>query len=341
VTVHLSERFSALLQEHRQGASESEIAKAVLKLSDFYATHPGAPTPWEEPSTALAYLNYFLPLNYARLQGTFNELKRFVPADQIAEVWDFGSGSGATHQALEDQTWLGGVDLVCVERSHKAIEKHRALIDKSFRFRAQFGAPSRAPRSRSLAVFSYSFLEMVASLPDLKRFDHVLILEPSTRETSRQLMSFRDEAMEMGFQILAPCTHLQACPLLVESERDFCHQRVEFAAPEWWRAMEQHLPMQNRTLTYSYLLLSRTVAPLNKWQARVIGDSLEERGKTRQMICRGPKREFISWLHRHGKPERIPHGALLVDVSASEPKSNELRVPAQTQLAWEDEVMDH
>jgi len=76
--------------------------------------------------------------------------------------------------------------------------------------------------------------------------------------------------------------------------------------------LEALLPMKNRTLTYSYLLLSREIQD-QTWRgaARVIGDTLEENGKTRQLICRGAKREFLSWLHRHGPAPRIPHGALI------------------------------
>jgi len=44
------------------------------------------------------------------------------------------------------------------------------------------------------------------------------------------------------------------------------------------------------------------------------------------MICRGPAREFISWLKRNGKPPRIPHGALVRGIENCQLKGNELRV---------------
>src|SRR5262249_41465244 len=105
-----------------------------------------------------------------------------------------------------------------------------------------------------------------------------------------------------------------------------CHQRIAFSPPDWFSAIEAHLPMKNRTLTYSYLLASRTVTD-QKWRGatRVIGDTLPENGKTRQMICRGPKREFLSWLHKAGPVPQIPHGALVNGVDESEVKGGELR----------------
>jgi len=95
------------------------------------------------------------------------------------------------------------------------------------------------------------------------------------------------------------------------------------------------LPMKNHTLTYSYLLMSRSVKD-TKWRgaARVIGDTLPENGKTRQMICRGPQREFVSWLHRYGEPPHIPHGALVSGTENCETKGQELRAKPDT-LKWD------
>jgi ribosomal protein RSM22 (predicted rRNA methylase) len=176
---------------------------------------------------------------------------------------------------------------------------------------------------------------MQMRLPKLEQFDHLLILEPSTRECGRKLMEWRARFLAQGFQALAPCTHAEACPLLTHSNRDWCHQRTAFEAPDWWLALEERLPMKNRTLTYSYLLMSRTVSD-QKWRGttRVIGDTLEERGKTRQMICRGPQREFLSWLHKHGEPPRIPHGALLHGIETCQPKGGELRAGPESTLTW-------
>ncbi len=164
-------------------------------------------------------------------------------------------------------------------------------------------------------------------LPDLRQFDHWLILEPSTRERGRALMEWRSKFIAEGFEALAPCTHAEACPLLVNSPRDWCHMRFHFDGPAWWREIENHLPMKNNTLTYSYLLASRTARdPRYRGAIRVIGDTLPEKGKTRQMICRGPEREFFSWLHKNGEPPSIPHGALVRDPGPFEVKGGELRI---------------
>lgn len=346
MTQTLSPRFDRLLRSALAAADGRDLATDILFLSDFYLSNPGAPTPWQESFAAPAYTAYFLPLNYARLRGVLREVRRFIAPEAVSEIWDFGSGPGTTQWALEDEEWLTPRPLHCLERSAAAIDLHRRWArDSGARWTPQFkpaGPKPAGPRPEpgALAVFSYSFLEMQSSLPprSLENFTHLLIVEPSTRECGRQLMEWRTRFLEEGFEALAPCTHAEACPLLTHSSRDWCHQRVAFEAPEWWRELERALPMKNRTLTYSYLLLSRAVKD-SRWRgaARVIGDTLEERGKTRQMICRGPQREFLSWLHRHGEPPRLPHGALVDGViEATEPKGGELRVRPSARLAWEE-----
>lgn len=311
-----------------------DLAAKVLRLSDFYLENPGHPTPWNEPFAAAAYLGYFLPLNFVRLGAAWSEVKRFLPPETISEIWDFGSGLGTTQWVLEGEEWLTPRPLFAIENSEQASGLHRQLLaGLRPKWKTQF-LKAAAPKADALAVFSYSFLEMQNHLPNLKDFSHLLIVEPSTRTCGRDLMAWRQKLLLEGFTPLAPCTHAEACPLLTYSQKDWCHQRIHLAAPEWFGRLENHLPMKNRTLTYSYLLMSRTVKD-EAWRrmARAIGDTLVENGKTRQMICRGPAREFLSWLHKHGPPPEIPHGALIRGVDGSEVKGADLR-PSLGQLTW-------
>lgn len=309
-------------------------ARDILALSDFYVEEVGRPTPWSHPGVLPATLAYFMPLNYARLMATFREVRRFFKGDEFAEVWDFGSGLGTAQWVLEDQPWLDSRPLFTVESSVEAQEYHARL--ESLRAGRWKATPvSRVnPKAPALGIFSYSFLEMQTKLPDFSNFEHLLILEPSVRGRGRALQEWRSKFMLEGFTPLAPCTHLRGCPLLVRSKTDWCHSRIFFEPPEWWLDIEKNLPMTNRTLTYSYLLMSRSLTHQD-WAgaARVLSPTLNERGKTRQLICRGDDREFLAWLRRGGEPPTIPHGALIRDdLNQFEKKSDEIR--AGRDLAW-------
>lgn len=328
---HLEDLFANLYQRETPTA----LAADVLKLSDFYNGHHGARSPWNESYAVRAYAAYFMPLNVARLMAAWQEVRRFLKPSDIHEVWDFGSGLGSLHWVLEDQDWLNPHPFYCLERDHRAMEHHRTLASHlNGQWRPEFN-PRHRPGRNALGVFSYSFLEMQESLPPLEDFAHLLIVEPSFKDTSRALMKWRDRWIQAGFTPLAPCTHSLSCPLLEHSPRDWCHQRIHFSQSGRFKQLESHLPMKNHTLTYSYLLLSQGISsPAFRGAARVIGDTLREKGKTKQMVCRGPEREFLSWLSRDGEAPIIPHGALITDLGSPEIRGNELRVKGD--LSWVD-----
>ena len=316
-----------------RGIEIKQVARSVRELSDYYLQNPGARTPWDKSYCKTAYLNYFLPLNTARLQPVMNEVARFLPQASVSEVWDFGAGLGAAQWALEALPGWDSRPLYALEADRSAVELYRELIPVlGGSWPVQF-VQRAEPRPGALAVFSYSFLEMQNSVPDLNAFEHLLIVEPSTQERGRALMETRDRLMKSGLHPLAPCTHAHACPLLANSARDWCHMRMHFQAPAWFQELEEHLPMKNRTLTYSYLLMSRSIQD-HEWRdsARAIGDTLVENGKTKQMICRGPKREFVSWLHRFGPPPEIPHGALIRGVEKAELNNDDKQLIVMTKM---------
>lgn len=309
--------------------SPSALANQVLKLSDHFTQKVGERTPWRETFAREAYLAYFLPLNFVRLTAALREVERFLDWNCVSEVWDIGSGTGATHFALEDATNLPAKSFFNVEVAPEAIEIHKRLIEAGPkpRFKPEY-RDQIEPSPSALGIFSYAFVETRTPLELLSKFEHLLIVEPSVREVGRTLMELRAKLIAEGWSPLAPCTHAEGCPLLLHSQKDWCHMRVHYSAPQWWDEMEAHLPMKNRTLTYSYLLVSRTQKD-SKWrgEVRVIGDTLPEKGKTRQLMCRGSQREFLSWLHKQGEPPYIPHGALIAGLNNVETKGAEVRPP--------------
>jgi len=151
------------------------------------------------------------------------------------------------------------------------------------------------------------------------------VIEPSTQDDGRRLMEVRQELIDKGFHIWAPCTHQGKCPLLTQSKKDWCHDRIHLNMPEWFLNIEKNLKFKNRTVTFSYLLARKTAASAVT-SARVVGDMLEEKGKTKVMICKGEEREFLSWLHRDKLKMDIHRGQLIELDFPLEAKGSELLI---------------
>jgi len=314
----------------------SYIAESILRLSDYYIQNPSGETPWSEKYCQVAYRHYYLPLNYLRLANVVRHGMDVGYYEGLNTFVDWGCGPGTASLALAANEWLKPKiqKQVLYDISSAAVESfsdlHSSLVNpekvKSLRLQ-NYGGKS------SCLVFSYSLTE-VSELPaGWDQYEALMIAEPSTSEDGRKLLELRSKLIKNGYFMWAPCTHQMDCPLLLHSKNDWCHDRIQVQAPQWFSQVEQQLPMKNKTVTTSYLLARKTPPPESiKAFGRLIGDSMEEKGKTRQLYCRGPEREFLTWMHKAIKTQTFPRGELIHQPEGAEKKSNEIRLSVPVKL---------
>jgi SAM-dependent methyltransferase len=108
------------------------------------------------------------------------------------------------------------------------------------------------------------------------RAESVLWVEPGTRAVSRALGALREE-FHPQFQLVAPCTHQLACPILAPgNEPHWCHHFApppsEIFANSHWVKFGQRAGIDLRSLPYCFLALDRTPHPApSPGLSRVIG----------------------------------------------------------------------
>lgn len=312
--------------------SIQKIAESVLRLSDFYIENPDSQTPWHEEFCEIAYKNYYFPLNFLRNKqvvergqqvGFFSDLTTFV---------DWGAGPGtasfalAAHEVLKNQIKQQFM-LDRTDSPYKLFSsEHSKLIQPSYSTATDLRRLS-LDKNKSCLVFSYSLTEIETLPGTWDQFEALMILEPATSEDGRKLLELRKKLIEHGYSIWAPCTHQLSCPLLTKSNHDWCHDRAKVEAPDWFWDLNKILPIKNNTVTTSYLLARKKKAPTySANHGRLTGDSRDEKGKTRQLICRNEEREFLTWMHKEIDPQTLDRGELVELHSNFEIKSNELRL---------------
>jgi hypothetical protein len=135
----------------------------------------------------------------------------------------------------------------------------------------------------------------------------IIWVEAGTHADSRRLSEIRDRLLPGGFTVIAPCTHQARCGMLTpENERHWCHH---FAAPPEvafrdarWAEFGKELSIDLRSLPYSFLVLSRDVAPLAPGFSRVIGEVREAKGYCKVLSCQAEGvSEFM--LQKRDAPE--------------------------------------
>ncbi len=308
---------TALLTQLAHGEFSKSWVQAVQKLSNHYVAEPDSISPWRETWAREALLSYYHPLNQARAERVAAKGLGVGFFDGIEHIIDLGCGSGAAALGflIATQTQIKSLELsdhsdAITKVAKKIIEDAKlspprlTTSQESIEF-----YQSHAISKGTLLLLSYVLTEsnsetILEGL--LKRhpgLEAVAILEPSTSKDARRLQRLRPTLLRHGFNLWAPCTHEAECPLLKDSDRDWCHDRVVPHLPDWWPQLEAGLPMKNKTITVSYLLARKKPRAPHGAEVRVIGDRLDEKTKVRQMICRGENREFISWFPSRLKAE--------------------------------------
>ncbi len=308
--------------------SLKNLSEAVLQLSNFFIDHPRDQTPWNESYCKLAYRHYYFPLNYIRNQRVIEQGQTVGFFNHLEHTVDWGAGPGTASLALKNNLHLKSQLLI--EKSTTALSAFKDIYD-------QLQNPTMTSvldlkkittdKSKTLLTLSYSLTEMTELPLGWDKFEALMIVEPSTRDDGRKLLHVRQKLIDAGYSIWAPCLHQLRCPLLLHSKSDWCHDRIHVQAPDWFKKLEEHMPFRNNTVTTSYLLARKQKPTFNtKNKIRMTGDSLEEKGKTRQLVCRNESREFLTWMHKEIEPQTIPRGDVIDLPENHELKSNEIRV---------------
>lgn len=317
-----------------------KLAEAILRLSDHYQTESSI-SPWQHDWAKAAYLCYFFPLNYARARSVIMEGSKRSFFTGLDNVIDFGSGTGAAMFAAADFLSHSWNERLCYEPSPEALLLQDELNENEHDITATQHEPQKL-KAKTLAIFSYSLNELDQFPQQFLEAEALMLIEPSTRAHGRRLLQLRDDLiLNRGFYAYAPCPHQGPCPLLNDSDRDWCHDRIAWSAPDWFKTIESQLPIKNPTLTYSYVLLKKTPPSTylsEKILSRVVGDALAEKGKTRQLICLDSQRRFLSWFPQRLDRETIAHfdfqrGDLLELETNLEERGNEIRVKQSHQIA--------
>ncbi len=300
----------------------SLMAKSVLRLSDFYINNPTSETPWNEKWVQIAYLSYYFPLGLVRNQAVIKRASDVGFFEGIKRYVDWGCGPGPSSLMMDSRLKGIGIESSRVAQS----------IYTEFNSSNQVYPNLKNTRENDLLVMSYSMTESDAPPEFIFEFDHLILIEPSTREDGRRLLEFRNELMASGYWIWAPCTHQLECPLLKQSKRDWCHDRVEGTLPAWHRELDKLLPMRNRTVTFSYLIASRRKPKRFSHLARLTGDFLKEKGKSKQLVCFDEKRRFLSWMKKDHKGFKGFDRGDLIELPSElldkgELRGDEIRVP--------------
>ena len=212
---------------------------------------------------------------------------------------DWGCGSGIAGRRVID--FFGATDF-----SRLFVHDHSALAMDYAEHRARQAYPGisvgradyrllEGDEPLDLLVISHVLNELDAvaraQLAALcARARAILWVEPGTHDVSRTLGEWRAKLQAGGLNVVAPCTHQNACGVLVPgNERHWCHffasPAANIYADSEWVKFGQRAGIDLRSLPYSFLVLDRRRAPAPDGYSRIIGQPRHYKGYAKLYNC--------------------------------------------------------
>lgn len=275
----------------------SSLSQAATDLSGRYRN----PRPTTERFIVtglecVAYAAVRMPATFSAVGAVLEEVERAAPDLKIESVLDLGAGTGAaTWAAAEHFESLRQITLI--EQDGRLIElgrklalssEHQALRAAEWRMNNLRGGAEFEPHD--LVVCSYALGEIEASTASrimraawLAASQALVLVEPGTMKGFATIRMARDQLIEAGGFLLAPCPHQQACPMTTPGAgNDWCHFSARF------ERSALHRRLKSGTLGYEdekFSYVAATKRPFQRASARVIRHPLRHAGYTQLQLC--------------------------------------------------------
>jgi ribosomal protein RSM22 (predicted rRNA methylase) len=269
-----------------EGIPARDLSAASDALSQRYRKEVRDGRPHvSDDLAARAYLAARLPATYAALRAALDAVAELRPQFSPRSLLDFGAGPGTALWAARD-CWPDLAAAVLVEASASMRKFGESFAGESGLSRIAWHVEMPASGQSDLVTLAYVLDELDpprrASLVQQlwsRTGDILLVVEPGTPAGWQRILEARAVLLKEGAQMVAPCPHLSACPLVAP---DWCHfaRRVSRSRAHL-QAKGAEVPWEDEK--FSYLAVSRNAGVLP--EARVIASPRAGSGKVELKLC--------------------------------------------------------
>ena len=255
-----------------QNYKPTDLRTAAGEVSARYRDQGGRDVRIQSAAEAAAYLVARFPATFAAAIAALKNVK-----DVPASVLDIGAGPGTV--ALAALTlWPEMRDVTLVEPNKYLREAGKALFAELGLNAHWVEGDVRSVKDLPLAdlvVAGYVMNEVVRGDAKIEAVadslwsaakQTLVLIEPGTTLGYQVLMNFREHLLKAGAQMMAPCPHAAACPLIGKS---WCHFSVRVERSKLHKLVKEGADLGYEDEKFSYLAVSRAAVALPK--ARIIG----------------------------------------------------------------------
>lgn len=291
--------FLKQLESIEKAYSSKDLREAYARLSARYRDSTQKNKTLETKEELIAYMLARMPATYGVNLSVYEELQARLPSFSPKAHLDLGAGFGAAYGALLEL--YPDLSSTFLEKEKKIIEEAKKLWeDTPISWESLIlGKQKLTHTNRDLITASYVLSELSSNKAETV-LEEVLTLAPQvfvlietgTPKGYELILKARNIFINGGYQVIAPCSHQEKCPL---TGNDWCHfsKRIE--------RLESHKALKSADLAYedekySYLIVARNPDNFEPYQGRIIKKPLKRSGHISLDICsdKGLNRQTIS-----------------------------------------------
>jgi len=286
----LPAELKAALDARLQGLSRSDTAERAALISQTYRDG-GNSRAIRSGADALAYALARMPATYAAVIASLNAVREITPDFAPQNLLDVGAGPGtASWAAAEVFSSLQTFTLLDANDALRALALDLGRSSARLRGMTYQRGDARAAladvEAADLVVASYMIGETseaeqraLAELMWTKTRDTLLIVEPGTPAGYARIIALRQQLIESGAHVAAPCPHDGHCPLTAP---DWCHFTQRLPRLRAHRQIKgAELPFEDEK--FSYVALTR--APAARHPARVLAQPVVTKVEVSAKLC--------------------------------------------------------
>ncbi|WP_037318191.1 small ribosomal subunit Rsm22 family protein [Amycolatopsis orientalis] len=317
MAVALPPDLRSALDEELGKYPQNRLTQSVERLSSRYRENNPATAPILSSEVDIAaYAGYRMPATYAAVHAVLAEAALRAPGFAPRTQIDVGGGTGAAIWAAAD-VWPSLEKSTVVEQVAGAIALGRRLAEhaagpavRGSTWQRGLIDPAAPAPEADLVTLSY----VLGELPEARRTDVVrwlsakagmlVLIEPGTPAGYERIVQARDEIVELGLSLVAPCPHEGACP--IPRGKDWCHFSARLPRTGLHRQLKAGtLGFEDEK--FSYVVASRT-AP-ERAGGRILRHPVKRKGMVSLTLCAETGLTETIVTKRHGQAYRAARDA--------------------------------
>jgi ribosomal protein RSM22 (predicted rRNA methylase) len=214
-----------MIEERAEAVGFRAVKSAASAMSAAY--RGSRPVRLPDPARTAAYLVTRMPATFAAAHAVLHELRERLGARPIASVLDIGAGAGAASLAARECFPEAGTITLVERDAALAAAAGQWLPEAALMLEDITRVKTLPPHDLVMAAYSLGEIgePLAARLWQAARVA-LVVIEPGTPRGYALILKVRQELLEAGASMAAPCPAATPCPLAAP---DWCHfaARVE------------------------------------------------------------------------------------------------------------------